>query len=59
MLLSARTKSVFGVPLSAGEQSELSDSAEFRAAERWIAARTGGYGQVLPQPPKANAATTR
>eukprot|EP01043_Picozoa_sp_COSAG02_P003062 COSAG02_NODE_73_length_41919_cov_6.571066_15_plen_94_part_00 len=55
----ARRKSVFGIPLSAEEQTELSSSPEYKAAERWIAARTGGYGQILPPPPQDNAANTR
>ena len=59
LLLSARRKSVFGIRLSDEEQTELSGSAEYQAAERWIAARTGGYGQIMPASPKANAANTR
>lgn len=59
LLLAARRKSVFGIPLSVEELTELSSSPGYKAAQRWIAGRTGGYGQVLPAPPKANAANTR
>ena len=58
-LLCTRKKAVFGIALSAEEEEDLHASPEFTAAERWIAARTGGYGEIMPPPPKPNAANTR
>ena len=59
LLRRARIKSVYGMELSAEEQAELSASPQHKAAERWIATHTGGYGQIAPPAPKANAASTR
>ena len=59
LLRRARIKSVYGIELSVEEQMELSASPQHKAAERWIATRTGGYGRIAPPAPKANAANTR